>query len=100
MKMIKKLLSCVREYRKLAILTFSLMVGESAIECLIPFITARLVNQIKAGVEMETVVKLGVILVIMAVVSLGCGAGAGITGARASAGFARNLRGDLFRKIQ
>ena len=94
------MLRSLRQFKRPTVLTLLLILGEVLIDVLIPFYTARLVNQIKAGVEMETVVKLGVILVIMAVVSLGCGAGAGITGARASAGFARNLRGDLFRKIQ
>ena len=60
MKMIKKLLSCVRGYKKVAILTFILMVGESAIECMIPFITARLVNQMKGGLEMKQLLTTGI----------------------------------------
>ena len=100
MKMIKKLLSCVREYRKLAILTFSLMVGESAIECLIPFITARLVNQMKGDLEMKRLLLTGVTLVCLALISLTCGGLAGYTSAKASAGFAKNLRNDIFDQIQ
>ena len=100
MKMIKKLLSCVREYRKLAILTFSLMVGESAIECLIPFITARLVNQMKGDLEMKQLLLTGVTLVCLALISLTCGGLAGSTSAKASAGFAKNLRNDIFDQIQ
>ena len=100
MKMIKKLLSCVREYRKLAILTFSLMVGESAIECLIPFITARLVNQMKGDLEMKQLLLTGVTLVCLALISLTCGGLAGYTSAKASAGFAKNLRNDIFDQIQ
>ena len=68
MKMIKKLLSCVREYKKLAILTFVLMVGESAIECTIPFITARLVNQMKGDLEMKQLLTTGITLVILALI--------------------------------
>ncbi len=94
------MLGSLREFKKPTILTLLLIIGEVFIEVLIPFYTARLVNQIKAGAEMKTVVTLVLILVMMAIVSLGCGGAAGLTGAQASAGFAKNLRGDLFRKIQ
>ena len=100
MKMIKRLLSCVREYKKLAILTFLLMVGESAIECTIPFITARLVNQMKGDLELSRLLGVGVTLVALALISLTCGGLAGYTSAKASAGFAKNLRNDIFDQIQ
>ena len=98
--MIKTMLRSVREFRKPTILTLLLIIGEVFIEVLIPFYTAELVNRIKAGVEMRAVVQLGLILVLMALVSLACGGAAGFTGVRASAGFARNLRRDIFEKIQ
>ena len=98
--MIRKLLSSVREYKKLSILTFVLMVGEVLIECLIPFITADLVNQMKGDLEMSRLLKVGIVLVLMALVSLCCGGLAGYTSAKASAGFAKNLRSDLFDRIQ
>ena len=98
--MIKTLAKSVREFKKPAILTLLLMVGEVFIEVLIPFITASLVNSIKAGIEMSGLVKTGLILVLMAVVSLCFGALGGYTGSKASAGFARNLRRDIFTKIQ
>ena len=98
--MIKTILSSVREFKKPTFLTLFLIILEVIIEVLIPFYTAELVNRIKAGVEMSSVVKLGLILVLMAVLSLGCGALAGFSGARASAGFARNLRRDIFERIQ
>lgn len=98
--MIKKLLSCVREYRKLSILTFLLMVGEVAIECMIPFKTADLVNRMKGDLEMSSLLTTGLILVLMALISLCCGGLAGYTSAKASAGFAKNLRSDLFDRIQ
>ena len=94
------MLNSLREYKKPTIWTLLLIIGEVFIEVLIPFYTARLVNQIKAGAEMKYIVSLGLILVVMAIISLGCGGAAGLTGAQASAGFAKNLRGDLFRKIQ
>ena len=97
--MIKTFLKCVREYKTPAILTLALIIGEVLIEVLIPFFTADLVNDIKASAPMSEVVRLGVILVAMAIVSLGCGGGAGFFGARASAGFAKNVRRDVFERI-
>ena len=98
--MIKKLLSCVREYKRPSILTFVFIVGEVIIECLIPFITANLVNQMKAGLQMKSLLLTGLVLILMAVVSLACGGLAGYTSAKASAGFARNLRHDIFDRVQ
>ena len=98
--MIKKLMACIREYKRPTLLTFLFIVGEVIIECLIPFITANLVNQMKADMEMKTLLTIGISLVVMALVSLCCGGLAGYTSAKASAGFAKNLRHDLFDKIQ
>ncbi len=98
--MIKRLARCVREYRLPSILTVLLMVGEAGIECLIPFITAKLVNRIEAGAEVGEIVKIGGILVLMALVSLCCGGIAGVTGAKASSGFAKNVRHDVFHRVQ
>lgn len=98
--MIKKLLACVREYKLSTILTMIFIVGEVVIEVLIPFITADLVNNIEAGIEMTEVLKTGGMLLIMAVISLCCGSIAAYTCAKASAGFAKNLRGDIFHTIQ
>jgi len=97
---IKTFLKCIREFKLPTILTLVFIVGEVAIEVLIPFFTADLVNEIKAGVPLGEVVRLGLILVAMAILSLGFGGGAGYTGARASAGFARNVRRDVFERIQ
>lgn len=98
--MFKKLLGSVREYKLPSILTFIFIVGEVIIECLIPFITANLVNSIKAGVEIESLLKTGLLLTVMAIVSLCCGGAAGKTSAKAASGFAKNLRHDIFEKIQ
>lgn len=98
--MIKKLLSCVREYKKPTLLTFIFIIGEVIIECLIPFITANLVNQMKTNLELKTLLATGLLLVVMAVISLCCGGMAGYTSAKASAGFAKNLRNDIFDRIQ
>lgn len=98
--MIKKLAKCVREYKASSILTLIFIVGEALIETLIPFITARLINHINDGADITEILKTGLILVGMAVASLTCGGIAGFTCAKASAGFAKNLRSDIFSKIQ
>ena len=98
--MIKKLASCVREYKLPTILTLIFIVGEVFLEVLIPFNTADLVNAIKAGVSMSAVVKTGGLLVLMAMLSLCCGGAAGYFAAKASAGFAKNLRHDIFSRVQ
>ena len=98
--MIRKLLRSVREYKKPTILTLLFIVGEVIIECFIPFITASLVNQMKMGMEMKNLLLTGLLLVVMALVSLACGGLAGYTSAKASAGFAKNLRNDVFHRIQ
>ncbi|MBQ9331734.1 MAG: ABC transporter ATP-binding protein, partial [Oscillospiraceae bacterium] len=98
--MIKTMLKSLREFKKPAFLTLALMVVEVLIDVLIPFYTADLVNRVKAGVPMNEVLVPGLILVLMALLSLVCGGAAGVTGSRASAGFARNLRADLFSRIQ
>ncbi|MBQ3090117.1 MAG: ABC transporter ATP-binding protein [Oscillospiraceae bacterium] len=98
--MIKRLLSSVGEYKKPTILTFFFMVGEAVIECLIPFITAELVNRIKAGAEIRFILFTGLCLALMAITSLCFGGLAGYTSAKASAGFAKNLRREVFSRIQ
>ncbi|MBQ9721712.1 MAG: ABC transporter ATP-binding protein, partial [Oscillospiraceae bacterium] len=98
--MIKTFVKCIREYKLPTILTLVFIVAEVAIEVLIPFYTADLVNEIKATAPMSEVVRLGLILVVMSLISLACGGGAGYTGSKASAGFARNVRRDVFERIQ
>ena len=98
--MLKRLAKCVREYKLYVILTLLFIVGEAIIETLIPFITASLINEIKAGAEMNAILQKGGLLTLMAVLSLSCGGVAGFTCAKASSGFAKNLREDLFCKVQ
>ena len=98
--MIKRLAKCVREYKMPTILTLVFILGEAVIETFIPFITANLVNRIKAGIDMEAMVKTGLFLAVMACLSLACGAVAAFTCSKAAAGFAKNLRSDIFRKVQ
>ncbi len=98
--MIKVLARSIREYKKVSIMTPILVMIEVIMECAIPFVTANLVNEMQAGCTMDVIVRYGVILIIMAIVSLVFGGMAGATCATASAGFARNLRKDMFYKIQ
>ena len=98
--MFRKLARSVREYKTPSILTFIFILCEAVIECLIPFITADLVNDLSAGVEMSVVYSTGALLIVMALASLACGGIAAVTCSKASAGFAKNLRSDIFHKIQ
>lgn len=98
--MIKRLLKSVGEYKLPTILTPIFIIGEAVIEALMPFIIATLINNIKAGCNMSDIAKNGGILFIMACISLACGGLAGFTASKASAGFAKNLRKNIFYKIQ
>lgn len=98
--MIRTIMKSVREYKAPAIWTPILIIGEVAMECMLPFVIAKLINEIQAGCEFEVIVKYGVILAVMAVISLIFGVAAGKTCAVASCGFAKNLRKDMFYKVQ
>lgn len=98
--MIKRLAGSIREYTNVTLITPALMVGEAVIECLIPFYIAELINKIKAGCEYTVILKYGLILFVMACISLSFGAAAGFTSAKASAGFAKNLRHDIYYRVQ
>ncbi len=98
--MIKTLARSIREYKKNAILTPILVIVEVVLECIIPFVIANLVNEMQAGCGMDTILHYGIQLLVMAVLSLVFGVAAGNTCATASTGFARNLRKDMFYRIQ
>lgn len=98
--MYRKLMHSIRENKKPTILTLVFISAEALIECFIPFITGQLVNKVSAGAEIGEITKTGIFLVIMAMLSLACGGLAAVTSAKASAGFAKNLRSDMFKNIQ
>ncbi len=98
--MIKQLAKSIREYKGVSIATPILVGGEVIMECIIPFLIAILVNEIKAGCDMNNLLRYGVLLVCMAALSLLFGALAGSTCATASCGLAKNLRKDMFYSIQ
>lgn len=98
--MIKTLSKSIREFKKPSILSPVLVTGEVVMECIIPFLIANLVNEIKNGCSINVILLYGLVLVVMAALSLIFGALAGSACATASCGFARNLRKDMFYKIQ
>jgi len=98
--MFKTLLKSVREFKKAAILTPILVGIEVVADVLIPYTIAELINEIKAGCELSVIVRYGLILIGMAILAVITGWAAGTTCARASTGFARNLRKDMFYAIQ
>lgn len=102
--MLKTLSKCIREYKLASILSPLFVTIEVILECIIPFIIAELINVIDTTVpgeiDMGQVWMYGGILVAMAVASLVSGALAGAFCARASAGFAKNVRKDMFYNIQ
>lgn len=98
--MLKTLLKSVREYKKTALLTPLLVTLEVVMEVIIPLLMADLIDKgIYAG-EMNEILKIGIMLVIASLLSLAFGILSGITASKASAGFAKNLRKDLYYKIQ
>ena len=98
--MIKKLAQSIREYKKTSIATPILVSLEVVMECIIPFIIAELVNKIKGDCDMGTIIRYGLVLVLMACLSLLFGSLAGITCSTAACGLAKNLRRDMFCNIQ
>lgn len=98
--MIKTLLSRVRQYKWKALVTPVFMVGEVAMEVLIPTLMALIIDRGVALGDMDYILKMSIVLVGAAFLALGFGVLSARTGATASAGFATNLRNDLFSRIQ
>ena len=98
--MVKEIAKSIREYKRSAIATPILVSMEVVMECIIPFVIAKLVNQVKNGCEMSLVLKYGLLLILMAVLSLTFGSLAGLICATASSGLGKNLRKDMFSSIQ
>lgn len=98
--MVKTLSKSIREYKKDSIMSVIYIVFEVIMECIIPFILANLVNGIRSNIPIGDLFKQGLILVVMAMLSLAFGILAGKKSAVASAGFARNLRKNIFEKVQ
>ena len=99
--MIKKLFPCIKGYEKYTILTPLVMIGEVGMEVLIPYVMALIVdNGIQGDGGTAYTVKMGLLMVFMACVSLAFGSLGAYLGAKASMGFAKNVRSTLFNKVQ
>ncbi len=96
----KKLLRSVREYKKQSFLTPVLVAAEVFVEVLIPLLMAKIIDVGIMNGDMAYIIKLGALLVLLAVVALFFGAKVGQLAAVASSGYAKNLRHDIFYKIQ
>ncbi len=101
-EMFRTLLKSVREYKFASIITPILVFFEVILECIIPMVIAELVKMIEQNeaIVIGDVLKYGLIVIILALLSLTFGAVAGVTAAKASCGFARNLRHDLYYAVQ
>ncbi len=98
--MIKRLSQCIREYKKESILAPVFVTGEVILEVVIPLLMANLIdNGVDAG-DMNEILRMGLWLVVACIASLACGALSGKYAAIASAGFAKNLRRDMFANVQ
>ena len=102
--MIKTLAKSIRNYKVSSILAPAIIACEVILECFIPYVTTLLINHINvadsSAIDVSGVVKYGLILIALAFASLTCGALAGHFAAIASCGFAKNLRHDVYAKIQ
>ena len=98
--MIKRLLKSMREFKKDALLTPFFVVLEVVMEVIIPMVMALLIDKGIDGQDMAAIWKYGIILVLCAMLALVFGAAAGTFAARASTGFARNLRHDMYYNVQ
>ena len=96
----RKLLRSLREYKKESILTPILVIFEVFMEVLIPLLMANIIDVGIANSDMNYILKTGLLLIVLAVVALFFGAMAGKMGAIASSGYVKNLRQDIFYKIQ
>ena len=90
--MVKKLAGCLGEYKKYAILTPIIMIGEVVMEVMIPFVMAQIIDKgIQGNGGIAYTVKMGLLMILMALVSLSFGALGGTFAARAGMGFAKNI---------
>ena len=100
MQVMRRLTKSIRQYKGATIATPLLVLFEVVFEIMIPLRTAELIDAIKAGADLSEIASSGAVLALMAVISLAFGAAAGLTCAKASVGFAKNLRKDMFYNIQ
>ena len=98
--MIKKIAKSIREYKKYAILTPISVVIEVVLEVIVPYLMALLIDEGIYKSSMENTAKIGLFLIFFTILSLVFGALSGLFAAKAGSGFAKNLRKDLYYKVQ
>ena len=99
-KALSKVLKSVREYKIYAIVTPLFMIGEAAVECALPTIMTSFVKQIENVQNISELVPYFLLILGLAIVSITCGILGGRFAAYAAAGFAKNLRKDLYQKVE
>lgn len=99
MRTVRTLMRSLREYRGPSLQAPLFMVGEAGLECILPLMMAELIDTLTGG-AMGPILRIGLALVVMSMVSLACGVMSGVRAATAAAGLARNLRQDLFFRVQ
>ena len=99
-KMIRRVFKSVREYKKYAIITPLFMIGEAAVECALPLVMTLFVENIETASSIQELLPYIFIILGMAVVSITCGILGGRFAAYAASGFAKNLRKDLYQKVE
>ncbi|MGI6080886.1 MAG: ABC transporter ATP-binding protein [Candidatus Avilachnospira sp.] len=97
--MIRIIRHSLREYKTPAVITMILVIFEGILECMIPFTIAQLITGVRAA-DMSLIQRYGLILIVLAMLSLIMGAGGGVASADAVTGLSRNLRKDMFERIQ
>ena len=99
-KSILKVLKSVREYKIFAIITPLFMIGEAAVECFLPYVMSEFVGKIEVVNGIEELVPYFILIFVMTIVSITCGILGGRFAAYAASGFAKNLRRDLYAKVE
>ena len=98
--MLKTLLAQVKEYKTASLLTPLFMIGEVICEMVIPVLMGRIVDIGIGGSDMNYIVRTGIFMLVVALMGLLFGILGGVFGAKASAGFAKNLRKAMYDNIQ
>ena len=99
-KTMLKVLKSVREYKIFAIITPLFMIGEAAVECALPYVMSNFVELIENVSTIEPLIPYFIAIVAMTIVSITCGILGGRFASFASCGFAKNLREDLYKKVE
>ena len=99
-KTMLKVLKSVREYKVFAIITPLFMIGEAAVECGLPYVMSEFVGLIEDVASISELVPYFLLILGMSIVSIVCGILGGRFAAYAASGFAKNLRKDLYRKVE